>query len=309
VALGTTTSGLEFMLEQYKVFNKNKQDIHPYTFSASVPNACPSIIAILTSSRGPCKVFGSACAAANDAIGYGFNIIRNQKINIMFVGGSETPLHPLIIDACSMGGIVSRKEIIAPFDKNRDGTLLGEGAGILILEELGHALNRGATIYAEVTGYGTTCDAYHIVKLLDTGESLRRAIELALQDARIYPEEVDYINAHGTATVPNDKLETMVIKNTFGKHAYKLAVSSTKSMIGHLQGAAGAVEAIATVLAIAEDTCPPTINYQTPDPECDLDYVPNKSRKKEINVALKTNSGFGGINSVLVFKKFRNENN
>jgi len=305
VALGTTTSGLEFMLEQYMLFKKNKQAIHPYTFSASVPNACASIIAILTDSRGPCKVFGSACAAANDAIGYGFNLIRNNKIDMMFVGGSETPLHPLVINACCIGGIVSKRGIIAPFDKDRDGTLLGEGAGILVLEESSHALNRGAHIYAEVVGYATTCDAHHLVRLLDSGEGIEKAMEFALKDAHISPEEIDYINAHGTGTIPNDKLETKVIKKVFKKHAYKLAVSSTKSMIGHLQGATGALESIATVLAIDQDLLIPTINYQTPDPECDLDYVPNKARDKEINFALKTNSGFGGINSVLIFKKFR----
>jgi 3-oxoacyl-(acyl-carrier-protein) synthase len=305
VSLGTTTAGLDFLISQYNISQKTKK-IHPYTFFIAVPNACASQIAIFTKSQATCKVFGSACAASTDAIGYGYRLIQQNQADMMFVGGSEAPNISFIINACYHGGVISKKGICRTFDKKRDGMLLGEGAGILILEELQNALDRGANIYCEIVGYGTSCDAYHMVKLIDSGEGINQMFRNAIADANIYPEEVEYINVHGTGTIANDKIETKAIKDVFGEHAYKLAISSIKPMIGHLQGAAGSVEAIATVLALHENIVPPTMNYENFDSECNLDCVPNYARSKEINVAISENFGFGEINSALVFKKYNN---
>jgi 3-oxoacyl-[acyl-carrier-protein] synthase II len=236
-------------------------------------------------------------------------IIQRGDADVMIAGGAEAPLTPLILAGFCQARAVSHRnnqpaKASRPFDRDRDGFVLAEGAGVLILEELGHAQKRGAKIYAELIGYGLTSDAYHYTQPDPTGEGPAQAMKLALQDAGMRPEEVDYVNAHGTSTGPNDRIETIAIKKTFGKHAHKLAVSSCKSMLGHMLGAGGAVEAALTALALTEGIIPPTINLEHPDPECDLDYVPNKARKQEIRAALSNSLGFGGMNASLVLKKY-----
>jgi 3-oxoacyl-[acyl-carrier-protein] synthase II len=227
----------------------------------------------------------------------------------MFTGGAEAAVTPLALAGfCAMKALSTRnddpKSASSPFDAKRDGFVMGEGAGVLILESMDHAVKRGAHIYAEVVGYGATCDAYHITAPAPEGEGGARAMSNALEDAGVKPDQVDYINAHGTSTPYNDKFETMAIKSVFGQHAYELAVSSTKSMTGHLLGATGAIEAIASAMAIQEGFIPPTINYEDPDPECDLDYVPNKGRAADIEYAMSNSFGFGGQNAVLLFRKY-----
>jgi 3-oxoacyl-[acyl-carrier-protein] synthase II len=301
--------GLGFSHEQQVIYlEKGLMAINPYTASIAVPNSCTNYVSILLNARGPSQTFSSSCTAGADAIGYGYNVIRRGEADIMCVGGTDAPLFPGIFGAfCRLRILVTTTKgdtkVPRPFDLNRDGTVISEGAAILVLEELEHALKRGAHIYAEIVGYGSTCDAYHIVKPLPGGEQAARAIQIALEDANLGAEEVDYINAHGTATPKNDKVETKIIKDVFKQHAYELAVSATKSMVGHTQGACGAIEAICCALAVKHDILPPTINYETPDPECDLDYVPNKARKARVNIALSNSFGFGGKNSVLVIKK------
>lgn len=312
VSMGTTTGGLDFILDQQANYIKSKsfENVHPYTFSKTVLNAASSLIAITNQAKGPCHTLCSACAASADAIGLGLNSIRNGETDIILAGGSEASIHPLILEACNIGGIISKKaqagetDTPQPFDKQRDGTVIGEGAAILILEELGHAQKRKANIYAEVAGYGATCDAHHMVKILSTGDEAKRAIMLAIKDAGIEPKDIDYVNAHGTGTVSNDKIETLVLKNAFGDLAPKIAISSTKSMTGHLFGAGGALEAVICALAIQDNIVPPTINYQQADPECDLDYTPNKMKQKEVKYALSNSFGFGGENAALIFKKY-----
>ena len=312
VSMGTTTGGIEFMLDQHSMYLQEKsfENVHPFVFSKTVLNAGSSMVAIMAQARGPCSTFCSACAASADAIGFGLNSIRRGETDVMLVGGSDASIHPLIMEVCYNGGMISKKvqngeiKVPQPFDKQRDGTVIGEGAAILVLEELEHAKNRGANIYAELVGYSSTCDAHHMVKILASGEEQARAILLALEDANIKPEEIGYINAHGTGTVSNDKIETQVIKSVFAEHASKIPISSTKSMTGHLFGAGAAIEAAICVLALHHGVLPPTINYETPDPECDLDYIPNTARKQAIRYALSNSFGFGGENSVLIFKKY-----
>jgi 3-oxoacyl-[acyl-carrier-protein] synthase II len=256
--------------------------------------------------RGPIASATTACAAGGQAIGDACRFIERGDADVMIAGGTDALVSPFVV-ACfsALRALSTRNDdptaASRPFDKDRDGFVLGEGAGVVVLEELEHALDRGAHVYAELAGYAMTADAHH-----PTASSLDgavRAMAGALADAAIAPNEVQYINAHGTSTPHNDANETRAIKELFGTHAYKLAVSSTKSMIGHLLGAAGAVEAVATVLALEHGVLPPTINYRTPDPECDLDYVPNEARPSAVRVALSNSFGFGGVNACLVFKK------
>ena len=242
-------------------------------------------------------------------MGYGFNLIRNGDVDIMFAGGAEAPLFPFSLGVFSSARVLSVRndeptKACRPFDRDRDGTVLAEGAGILVLEELGHALKRNAHIYAEIIGYGSACDAFGAIKQEPTGVQAKRAINLALSNASIKPTDIDYINAHGSSTVQNDVIETKVYKEVFGDHAKKLCISATKSMIGHLQGGCAGPEIIATALAIDYGVAPPTINLDNPDPACDLDYVPNKSRIKDIKYALKNTFGFGGKNAAIVLKKY-----
>jgi len=251
----------------------------------------------------------TACASATNAIGEALRIIQHGEADVVLCGGTEAPITDLAFAGfCAMKAMSTEKEnpeqACRPFDKRRSGFVMGEGAGVLVLESLEHATARGARIYAELAGYGSTSDAYHITTPVPGGAGAARAMRLALNDAGVSAEDVDYINAHGTGTGPNDATETAAIKTVFESHATKLAISSTKSMTGHLTGAAGAIEAIICAFAIERGAIPPTINYGEPDPECDLDYVPNLARKQEVNVAMSNSLGFGGHNATIVLKKF-----
>ena len=310
VMIGTAMAGHGMILEQHNAFlNKGPMKINAFTAIASFPDAPSSQISIELGIKGPSFSIATACSSASDAIGYAFNAIRNKELDIIIMGGADTPLFPPILSAfCVLRALSKRndapEEASRPFDKTRDGFVLGEGSGILILEDLEHALKRKAHIYGEILGFGMSCDAYHMTKPEPTGVQAIRALRLALADAGIKPEDIEYVNAHGTSTPLNDKNETFVIKEVLGKHAYKIPVSSIKSMIGHLIGAAGSVELIGALMALEEDIIPPTINYRTPDPDCDLDYVPNKSRQKDVKMILKNSFGFGGKNSAIVVRKF-----
>lgn len=311
VVIGTAMAGHGMILEQHDVFiNKGPMKINTFTAIASFPDAPSSQISIELDIKGPSFSIATACSSASDAIGYAFNAIRNRELDVVIMGGADSPIFPPILSAfCVLRALSKRNDMPSkasrPFDKTRDGFVLGEGAGILILEDLKHALKRKAHIYAEILGFGMTCDAYHMTKPEPSARQAVRALEVALKDADVKPEEIGYVNAHGTSTLLNDKNETFILKEVFGAHAHKLAVSSIKSMIGHLIGAAGSVELIGALLALEEGIIPPTINYETPDPDCDLDYVPNKARKLDVDMVLKNSFGFGGKNSALVVGKFK----
>lgn len=310
VMVGTSLAGHAFILEQHDAWrDKGPMKINPFTAIASFPDACTSQISIELGLHGPSFSIGTACSSALDAVGYAFNAIRKRELDIILMGGAEAPVFPPILSAfCMLRALSTRNDeplrASRPFDRERDGFVLGEGAGILVVEDLEHAEKRGAHIYAEILGFGMTCDAYHMTAPEPSGKEAARAIRLALKDAGVAPEGIDYINAHGTSTPLNDKNETHVIKQVFGEHARHVPISATKSMIGHLIGAAGAVELIAALLAMEHQTIPPTINYETPDPDCDLDYVPNVARPARLRTVLKNSFGFGGKNSALVVRKY-----
>jgi 3-oxoacyl-[acyl-carrier-protein] synthase II len=288
---------------------KGPKGVSPFFTPMSLANMASGYISLKLRAKGPCLDVSTACATGTHALGEAMKIIQRGDADVMIAGGAEAALTPLVLagfcraKALSLGNDEPEKAS-RPFDKKRDGFVLAEGAGVLVLEELGHAEHRGAEIYAELAGYGLSSDAYHYTKPDPEGEGPARAITLALLDAGMKPEEIDYLNAHGTSTVPNDKVETLAIKKAFGRHAHSLAVSSSKSMLGHMLGAAGAIEAAITCLSLRNGIMPATINYETPDPECDLDYVPNTSRKKAIRAALSNSLGFGGSNASLVMKKY-----
>ena len=310
VVVGTAMAGHAFILEQHDVYKeKGPMRINPFTALTVFPDAPASFISIELGLHGPSFSLATACSSALDAVGYAFNAIRKRELDIILMGGAEATVFPQAFSAfCMLRAMSQRNDdperASRPFDKERDGFVLGEGAGMLVLEDLEHAKKRGAHIYAEILGFGMTCDAYHMTAPEPSGRQATRAIQIALKDAGVKPSDVNYINAHGTSTPLNDKTETFVIKQVFGQHAYRVPVSATKSMIGHLIAAAGAVELIATTLALEHQVIPPTINYEIPDPECDLDYVPNVARKTTIDFALKNSFGFGGKNSALVIKKY-----
>lgn len=283
--------------------------VTPFFIPMIIPNMAAGQIAILYGAKGPNMAVCTACAAGNHAIGEAFRAIQEGKATAMICGGTEALITSLTLAGFSVMKALSTRndapeKASRPFDAKRDGFVIAEGCGILILEELEHAQRRGARIYAELLGYGANADAYHMTAPSPEGEGAAKCMELALKDAGLKPEEVDYINAHGTSTPLNDAAETKAIKRTFGEHAYKLMVSSTKSMTGHLLGGAGGLEAVLTVKALETSIVPPTINYEEPDPECDLDYVPNQARKADIKIALSNAFGFGGTNACLVFKKW-----
>lgn len=310
VIIGVGMGGVGQIEYYTRVFDeKGYKRVSPFFIPMIIPNMAAGQVAILFGAKGPNLAVCTACAAGNHAIGEAFRLIREGYADIVICGGTESLITPLCIAGFAIMKALSTRndepeKASRPFDAQRDGFVIAEGCGILILEELEHALRRGAKIYAEIIGYGMNADAYHMTAPSPNGEGAAECMELALKDAEITPEQVDYINAHGTGTPLNDVAETKAIKAVFGDHAYKLLVSSTKSMTGHLLGGAGGLEAVLTVLTIYEGIVPPTINLENPDPECDLDYVPNQARKANIRVALSNSFGFGGTNATLVFKKW-----
>lgn len=308
--IGTGMGGIPALEESNRTLQeKGPGRISPFFIPSIITNLASGQIAMRFGIRGPNSCVSTACATGNHAIGDSFELIKREAADVMIAGGSEAVITPLTIGGfCAMKALSTRNDephrASRPFDKGRDGFVMGEGAGVLILEELEHALRRGAKIYAELVGYGMSADAYHITAPEPDGVGAIASMRLALEDAGLKPEDVDYINAHGTSTPVGDIAETRAIKRVFGDHAYRLAVSSIKSMTGHLLGAAGGVESLATVLSISSGLIPPTINYDEPDPECDLDCVPNKSRQADVKVALTNSFGFGGTNATLAFKKY-----
>ncbi|MCY9230347.1 beta-ketoacyl-ACP synthase II [Bacillus inaquosorum] len=310
VWVGSGIGGLETLESQFEIFlTKGPRRVSPFFVPMMIPDMATGQISIALGAKGVNSCTVTACATGTNSIGDAFKVIQRGDADVMVTGGTEAPLTRMSFAGFSANKALSTnpdpKTASRPFDKNRDGFVMGEGAGIIVLEELEHALARGAKIYGEIVGYGSTGDAYHITAPSQDGEGGARAMQEAIRDAGITPEEIDYINAHGTSTYYNDKYETMAIKTVFGEHAHKLAVSSTKSMTGHLLGAAGGIEAIFSVLAIKEGVIPPTINIQTPDEECDLDYVPDDARRQDLNYVLSNSLGFGGHNATLIFKKYQ----
>ncbi len=283
--------------------------VSPFYTPMSLVNMAAGYISMKLHAEGPCLDVSTACATGTHAVGEAMKMIQRGDADVMIAGGTEAALTPLVLAGFCQAKALSQRnrepeKASRPFDRERDGFVLSEGAAVLVLEELGHAENRAARIYAEIAGYGLSSDAFHYTLPDPEGNGAGRAMSLALLDGGMKPDEIDYINAHGTATKPNDRIETMAIKKAFGVHAKKLAVSSSKSMLGHMLGAAGAVEAGITALALHYGIIHSTINLETPDPDCDLDYVPKSARKKEIRAALSNSLGFGGANAALVFKKF-----
>jgi 3-oxoacyl-[acyl-carrier-protein] synthase II len=309
VSIATGVGGLETLVEQVLLMEKRGPSrLSPFLVPMLMANAGSAQVSMQFGLKGPNLTHVSACASSAHAIGECAAIIDRGHADVMIAGGAEAAVLPLAIGAFSTMHAMSRRNddpehASRPFDKDRDGFTLSEGGAVVVLEEREHALARGARIHGELIGYGATADAYHITSPSPEGEGNARSMRMALADAGLAPERIDYINAHGTSTQPNDREETAAIKQVFGEHAYRLAVSSTKSMTGHLLGAAGALEAIACLLAIRDGCLPPTINYETPDPALDLDYVPNTARRRSITTALSNSMGFGGHNATLIFTK------
>jgi 3-oxoacyl-[acyl-carrier-protein] synthase II len=295
--------------EHSKLLEDGPDRVSPFFIVSAIVNLAAGQVSIRFGAKGPNSATATACSAGAHAIGDSFRIIQRGDADVMICGGAESAITPMSVAGfASMRALSTRNDdpqhACRPFERDRDGFVIGEGAGILILEELELAKQRGAHIYAEIVGYGMTADAFHLTMPDETGSGAIRVMQRAIKDAGIRPEEVGYINAHGTSTPYNDKFETVAIKQTFGDHAYKLAVSSTKSMTGHLLGAAGGIEGVFSVLAIHREALPPTINYFNPDPECDLDYVPNEPREATVNYVLSNSFGFGGTNAALMFKRY-----
>ncbi len=310
VIIGTGIGGLRDIENQQQVLlEKGARRVSPFFIPSGIANMASGYVSIEFGFKGPNTCVVTACATGTHTIGDAFKIIQRGDADIMIAGGAESAITPLgIAGFANMKALSTRNDepqkASRPFDAERDGFVMGEGAATVVLEELEHALARGANIYAEVVGYGMTGDAYHITAPCADADGAIRVITMAMNDARVNPDEVDYINAHGTSTPLNDKVETLAIKEIFGERAYQLKISSIKSMIGHLLGAAGAVEAVATALTIKNGIIPPTINYEHPDPDCDLDYVPNKAIEYPVKVAISNSFGFGGTNACLVFKEY-----
>ena len=313
VLVGSGIGGIETVQEQTQILLERGADrVSPFFVPMMIPDMASGQIAIHTGAQGPNACTVTACATGTHSIGDAFRIISRGEADMMLAGGSEAALCPL-----GVAGFISARALSTrndeptkasrPFDATRDGFVMGEGAGVLVLENLQHALARGARIYGEIIGYGASGDAYHITTPAPEGEGARRAMLEAINDGRLQPKDVDYINAHGTSTEYNDLYETMAIKNVFGVHAYRLAISSTKSLTGHLLGASGAVEAAICLLALHHQVIPGTYNYEHPDPQCDLDYVPNQSRQMELKVVLSNSFGFGGHNASLVLQRWEPE--
>lgn len=295
--------------EHEKLLNSGPGRVSPFFIVSAIVNLASGNVSIRHGAKGPNSATATACSAGAHAIGDSFRIIERGDADAMICGGAESAITPMSVSGFDSMRALSRrndepKRASRPFDAERDGFVIGEGAGILILEELEHARKRGAKIYAEIVGYGMSGDAFHVTMPDETGSGAIRVMQRAIKDAGISPEQIGYINAHGTSTPYNDKFETLAIKQVFGEHAYKLAVSSTKSMTGHALGAAGGIEAVFSVLSLYENQLMPTINYENPDPDCDLDYVPNEPRNAEVEYALSNSFGFGGTNACLIFKRY-----
>ena len=310
VLVGSGIGGIETFEKQHeRLMERGPNRVSPFLIPMMISNMAAGQVSIYTGAKGPCSSIVTACATGTHSIGEAFETIRRGDADAMIAGGTEAAITPT---ACagfaSMKAMSTRNDepekASRPFDKERDGFVMGEGAGVLVLETLASAQERGADIYAEVVGYGASSDAHHITAPAPGGEGAARAMEMAIDKSEMNPEDIDYVNAHGTSTPANDKLETAAIKKTFGDYASQLPISSTKSMTGHLLGGAGGVEAIASVLSIKNNIIPPTINYENEDPECDLDYVPNKARETEVKSALSNSLGFGGHNATLLFEEY-----
>lgn len=313
VVIGSAAGGFETIEKNFRILvEKGPDRVSPFTVPMLIVNMAAGWVSMLHNARGPNSCTVTACATSSHSIGDAYRIIQRGEADVMFAGGTEAPVTALCMAGFAAARTLSQRNAeperaSRPWDKDRDGFVMAEGGAVLILESLDHALERGATIYGEVAGYGMTGDAYDIVAPCVDGEGAKRAMEVALKDAQLSPSDVNYINAHGTSTLLGDRAETVAIKRAFGDHAGKVAVSSTKSMTGHLLGAAGAIEAAISILACRDSAIPPTINLENVDSECDLDYVPNTARRGvEVNVAMSNSFGFGGHNACLVFKKFTN---
>lgn len=310
VIVGSGIGGLGTMEQQYtRLLEKGADKVSPFLIPMMISNMAAAHVSIICGAKGPVSTTTTACAAGSNAIGDAFEIVKRGMADVMIAGGSEAAITMLGMSGFSnMNAMSGRNDdpcaASRPFDRDRDGFVMGEGSGIIILEELEHALTRGARIYCEMFGYGMSGEAFHITAPEESGTNIARCMSICLEEGNILKEDVDYINAHGTSTPLNDTIETKGIKRCFGKHAYKLNVSSTKSMIGHCLGASGAIEAVASIMAINTDTIPPTINLDNPDPSCDLDYTAKVKQEKKVNVALSNSMGFGGHNVTLGFKKY-----
>ena len=310
ILIGSGIGGISTVMEQVEVMRERGADrVSPFLIPMMIPDSASGVIAIHIGARGPNMAISTACATGSNSIGEAGEMIRRGAADVIIAGGSESPILPLAMAGLNaMTALSTRNHLPAkasrPFDKDRDGFVIGEGAGVLILETLEHAQGRGANILCELTGYGTSDDAHHISAPAEDGAGARICMELALQDAGLRPEDIDYINAHGTSTWLNDKSETAAIKGVFGEHAYNVPISSTKSMTGHLLGASGAVEAVVCAQVLQHKILPPTINYETPDPACDLDYVPNTARHANPRHVMSNSFGFGGHNATLIFSRF-----
>src|SRR5438874_7876151 len=310
VYIGSGIGGLTTLHEQFRtLFEKGPERISPFLINMMIIDGAPGMVSIITGAKGPNWAAVSACATSANTVGEAWETIRRGDAKAMIAGGAEKSMTPIAMAAFDNMHALSRRNddpqgASRPFDATRDGFVMGEGAGMLMLEDLDFASARGATILAEIVGYGATVDAYHVTEPSPAGAGLIRAMRRALQKAGLRPDQVDYINAHGTSTPYNDRTETQAIKACFGDHAYRLAISSTKSMTGHTLGAAGGIEAVLSILALQTGILPPTLNLRHPDPECDLDYVPNEARRRSIDVAMSNSMGFGGHNTCLIFKRY-----
>lgn len=311
VIIGNSVCGLLSVCHQYEILKERGPGrVSPVLAPTMTGDAAPVQVSLTLGTKGVNYSPSSACSSGSDSIGHAYEIIRQGKAKIMLAGGTEVPVIPLVLAAfCAIKALSTRNDnpqaACRPFDAERDGFVLGEGAAVMVLEDAAYAVERGAPILAEVIGYGVTSDAFHLTQPSPDGEGATRAVKLAMKDAGIMPSNIDYINAHGTATLLNDRVETTAIKNVFGDRARQIPISASKSMIGHLLGAAGSIESVITVLAMNHGIVPPTINLTNPDPQCDLDYVPNQARHVKIQTAMSNSFGFGGHNSVLIFRKYQ----
>jgi 3-oxoacyl-[acyl-carrier-protein] synthase II len=310
VYIGSGIGGFDVIEREHKILlERGPSRVSPFFIPATIINLASGYVSIRTGAKGPNSATATACTTSAHAVGDSFRLIQHDDADVMICGGAEACITPLSVAGFGAMRALSQRNddpehACRPWDNSRDGFIIGEGAGILILEELDHAKGRGAPILAEIVGYGMSGDAYHITSPAEDGDGAYRVMRNSLRDAKIEPHQIDYINAHGTSTPLGDRIETTAIKRVFGDHAYKVSVSSTKSMTGHLLGGAGGLEAGITVLAICDQIAPPTINLEVPDPECDLDYVPNHARPLKIDYALTNSFGFGGTNGCLIFKKY-----